>query len=321
MEEHRRGASGRARTGSPHRTAVACSSGDAGVSEPEGVDPLTGADQLPDRVTDLPDVHVHRRENSSVAHPEGDELAGRNVAADHDPDVADLGIDVPGVLHAELVLVGEEVGKTLVGGSLAEHGLRGHDRLVERGGPVFDAQLPAQQRMVGVGDVADGQDVVIRRDQVPVHEDAVVAVQAARTRQPVVRAHPDADDDGVGLDHGAVGEPHGAHPHRVGGRGLDRRDGDPTPQRDGVLAMQVGEDLRHPGAEDPQQGQLGLLEHGDLGTARTGCRGGLQADPARADDDDLCAVAEFGPEVVAVVEAPETAHATEIGARHRQPPW
>lgn len=103
------------------------------------------------------------------------------------------------------------------------------------------------------------------------------------------------------------------------GRGLEPP-ANGSPQRDAVLAVQVGEDLRHPGAEDPQQRQLGLLQHGDLGAARAGRRGGLQADPARA-DDDLRGVAELGPQVVAVVEAPETAHAAEVGARHRQSPW
>ena len=43
------------------------------------------------------------------------------------------------------------------------------------------------------------------------------------------------------------------------------------------------EDLRHLPAEHPQQRQLGRLQDRHLDPGRPGRRGGLQADPARAD--------------------------------------
>ena len=101
------------------------------------------------------------------------------VAADHDLVVA-VGLGVAGVLHAEVVLVGEEVRQPVVGGGSAEHGLGGDGRLVQRVGPVLDAELPAQQRVVGVGDVTGGEDVRVGGAQVLVDQDAVVDVEPGR---------------------------------------------------------------------------------------------------------------------------------------------
>jgi hypothetical protein len=47
---------------------------------------------------------------------------------------------------------------------------------------VLDAELAAQQRVIGVGDVAGGVDVVVGCAQVAVGEDAVVDVEAAGLR-------------------------------------------------------------------------------------------------------------------------------------------
>src|SRR5215475_14298701 len=74
--------------------------GDGGVGEALGVDLAAGADQVLDRVGDVPDVDVHAGEDAAVAQPERDELAGRDVAAVDDLVVA-AGAGVPGVLHAE----------------------------------------------------------------------------------------------------------------------------------------------------------------------------------------------------------------------------
>jgi hypothetical protein len=141
----------------------------------------------------------------SVVYPERDELPAGHVAADHDLVVA-VGIGVAEVLHAEVVLVGEEVGQPVVGCGLSEHGLGGDDRLVQCVGPVLDAELAAQQRVVGVGDVACGEDVVVGGAQVLVGEDAVVDVEPAGSGQFDVGGDADADDDDVGGQFRAVRE-------------------------------------------------------------------------------------------------------------------
>ena len=60
-----------------------------------------------DRVGDVPDVHVHRGDETAAVDPERDELPRRGVAAHDDRDPARR---LPRVLHPDVVLVGEEVG-------------------------------------------------------------------------------------------------------------------------------------------------------------------------------------------------------------------
>src|SRR5437899_2663116 len=58
-----------------------------------------GADEFADRVGDVPDVHVHAREDPAVLESEGDELLARYVAPEDHPAVA-TGLDVAGVTAA-----------------------------------------------------------------------------------------------------------------------------------------------------------------------------------------------------------------------------
>jgi hypothetical protein len=139
--------------------------------------------------------------------------------------------------------------------------------------------LPAQQRVVGVGDVPGGADVVVGGEQVPVDEDAVVDVEPAGPRQFDVRGDADADDDHVGVQRGAVGQHNPAGGRRVGAGGPDRGDGDAAAQVDAVVGVQVGEHLRHLGPEHPQQRKLAAFEHGHLAACGTSRCGGLQPDP------------------------------------------
>ena len=53
-----------------------------------------------------------------------------------------------------------------------------------------------------------------------------------------------------------------------------------------MLAVEVGEDLGHLGAEHAEQRQVERLEHGHLGAVLAGGRGDLEPDPAAADDAD-----------------------------------
>ena len=66
------------------------------------------------------------------------------------------------VLHAEVVLVGEEVRQRVVRLVLAQQVAGGGLALLDRGVPVLDPDPPAEQRVVVVGDVAGGEDVAGR---------------------------------------------------------------------------------------------------------------------------------------------------------------
>src|SRR3954453_10351006 len=181
------------------------------VGQPGGVDRLPGAHQVADRAGDVPDVDVHAGEHPAPGEPEGDELPLRQVTADDDAVVAARG-DVPGVLHAQVVLVAEEVGQPLVARREAEHGPRGDRGLVERVGPLLDPDVPAQQRVVGVGHVAGGEDRGVRRLQARVDQDAVVDRQAGVGGQPDVRGDPDTGEDDVAGHLGPVLEHERARP-------------------------------------------------------------------------------------------------------------
>ena len=75
-------------------------------------------------------------------------------------------------------------------------------------------------------------------------------LQAGRLGELAVWHDADADDDHVGADLGAVGQP---DPVGAAAGAGDLRDLDAEAQVDAVLAVQVGEDLGHLGAEHPQQ--------------------------------------------------------------------
>src|SRR5688572_28604909 len=85
------------------------------------IDPAARVDQLLDLLVDVPHVDVHAGDDASVREPEGDELARRWVAAEDDLVPAGR---VTGVLHADVVLVGEEVRDPVVGDLVPEHGAR-----------------------------------------------------------------------------------------------------------------------------------------------------------------------------------------------------
>ncbi len=120
-----------------------------------------------------------------------------SVAAHHDAGGVVAG-RVADVLHAEVVLVAEEVRQPVVGRVLAQDRRRGGRRLVERGGPVLDPDPAAEHRVVVVGDVADRVDVGVAGAQRPVDEDAVVDVEPGRLGELGAGPDADAEHDRVG---------------------------------------------------------------------------------------------------------------------------
>ena len=117
------------------------------------------------------------------------------------------------VLHADVVLVGEEVRQAVVDVGVAEHGAGGDRPLVQRVGPVLDADPLAVEGVVGVGDVAGGEDAGRAGLQVLVDEDAVVDGEPGLGGELGARLHADADDHEVALELASV----------AGADALDRR--------------------------------------------------------------------------------------------------
>src|SRR5699024_12521973 len=72
---------------------------------------LGGVEQCAYLVVVVPDVDVHTRGENPVAQPEGEELPGAHVSTD---DHVVLGGAAAHILHAQVVLVGEEVGVPVV---------------------------------------------------------------------------------------------------------------------------------------------------------------------------------------------------------------
>src|SRR5690606_3825264 len=116
--------------------------GHRGVGEPGEVDRVaggSGAHEPPDLVRDVPHVDVHAREHAPLPHPQGDELARLAVAADHHLGVP-CQLREARVLHAEVELVGVEVGDRVEGRLVAEHRARGVRAGLVGVGPVLAAQ-------------------------------------------------------------------------------------------------------------------------------------------------------------------------------------
>src|SRR5829696_3559379 len=139
------------------RAAPSCElpEGDGGVGEQARVEPLAAGDDRLEVLDDVPDVDVHGGGDDAVALPEGDELAIGQTSADHD---AVGGLAGPHVFHAEVVLIGEEVGQPAVGVASTGGVDPGGGALVEGVGPVLDAQVTAVVGVPGRGDVAGRKD-------------------------------------------------------------------------------------------------------------------------------------------------------------------
>ena len=85
-----------------------------GIGELVGVDDGPARDEWSDLVRHVPDVDVHRGQDVVLTvEPERHELPPAEVAAHHDPRVG-AGRGVTDVLHAEVVLVAEEVRQSVV---------------------------------------------------------------------------------------------------------------------------------------------------------------------------------------------------------------
>src|SRR3954471_2831568 len=286
---------------------------DFGVAEARPVDGPATADQVLDRVDDVPDVDVHARGDDAVAQPEGDELARGGIPAEDHLLVAR---GEPRVLHADVVLVGEEVREPLVRGRLAEHRAGRRLGLVQRVGPVLHPEPAAVERVEGVGHVADREDARLARLQALVDEDAVVHRKPRLHGELGARQHTEAGDDEVRLEPAAVGQ---SDTLDAAGA-LEAGDADPGEQLDAVLAVEVGVDLAELGAQHALERQGRLLDERDVDAALPGGGGDFGTDPAAADDHCRAAAPQAGGDGVRVREVAQVVDAIELRAGDRQAP-
>jgi len=169
--------------------------------------------------------------------------------------------------------------------------------------------------MVGVDDVPRGVPVLGRGAQTLVGDDGVAHLQFRGLGELDVGGDADAHH-AVGRKSGSVGELDAVGAGAVTGDALD---GGVGPQDDPLIPVQVGEDLGRLPAEYFQQRQLGVLQDGHQRPGRPGRRGGLQGDPAAADDDhDPGPGGEGGLEPLAVSHAAQVQHVVHVRPGHRQ---
>ena len=134
----------------------------------------------------------------------------RNSLASSEPRTVggpETSVGNPGVFHADVELVGVEVGDRVQDGLLAEHGLRRHFAAVQGIGPVLAAVVLPGERVKGVGDVAGGEDPGRGGPQRSVREDSVAQPEPGRRGEGDLRDHAHGDDHQVrGQDLAGVGD-------------------------------------------------------------------------------------------------------------------
>lgn len=178
------------------------------------------------------------------------------------------------------------------------------------------AHPTSQDRVFGIGDVADGVDVGIaaaqpRRDQ----HAAVADVQAGRLGDLQIGDSARGDQHEVGVDPLPVVQ---TQPSGASVVDDDLLHADTGVQVDAVSAMQIGEHRTDLGAERTDQRLLGRFHDGHLGASFAGARGHLQPDPAAADDGDAHTVGDGLPQRDCVVVGAEMMDPAGVGSRQIQ---
>src|SRR5439155_4444821 len=285
--------------------------GGTGMGEAAVVDRHALADEGLDGLGDVPDVDVHACDHAVADKPEGDELPARGIAAHDDPVP---GAGVARVLHADVVLVGEEVRQAVVDLGSAEH-VAGRDwSLVQCVRPVLDADSLPVEGVVRRGDVAGGEHARHAGLKVLVDDDPVVDVEPGLRGEPRSGSDADADDDGVALDRAPVGGAD-AFDRRVS---LEALDSGAKQHAYPVVAADVAVDGSDRAAQDPLERYGSRLDDRDVESPLPGGGGDFGADPARADDNHAAAAVQALAQDIGVLDAAQIQHAVERAARDRQ---
>jgi hypothetical protein len=165
---------------------------------------------------------------------------------------------------------------------------------------VLGADARAEQRVLGGGDVTDGEDVGVAGAQGRVDKHAAVAErEAGLFRESRVGGRAYRDKDGVSVDGGPVAE---LQPGRFAACGSDLLHGCSQPKVDTVFAVQGGEHLADFATERGHQRKLGHLDDRDVDAAVSGAGGHLQADPTAADDGQRRTFGQHRIQCVGIVD-------------------
>ena len=159
---------------------------------------------------------------------------------------------------------------------------RGRGRALFGGvGPVLDAHVGAEERVVPSGDVARRDDAGGRREAGGVADDAVLERQPRSLQPRRLRRDPDADDDEVGVDGAAVAQAHALDPTVA----VEAGDRDADTQVDAVVAVELAAGRAHLVAERPRERDGQRLEQGHVEPPAPARGRDLGADEAGADHD------------------------------------
>ena len=269
-----------------------------------GIELAATANDRLEVLDDVPDVDVHRRRHDTVALPEGDELPVGEAAADDD---VVAGVGVADVLHAEVVLIREEVREAVVGVAAAGRVGAGGDALVEGVGPVLDTQVAAEVGVPGGGDITGGEHVGGARAQLFVDDDAVVDIEAGGGGELDPRHDTDTDDDEIGGLHVAVAQHHLFH----GGAAAQLGDARLHPQAHAVVGVQLAEHGADLVAEDALEGHRERVDEDDLGAQLSRRGTDLRPDPTGADHRHAAGGTDRLTQPVGVVDRAEVVDAVE----------
>ena len=235
------------------------------------------------------------------------------IAAEHDAIPA---AGEAGVLHAGVVLIGEEVRQPVVGLGVTEHVAGGNRPLMQRVRPVLDTDRLAVEAVVRVGDVAGGEHTGRGGVQALVDSNPVVDHQPGVGRDSNAGLYPDSNDHDVALERTPVSGPY-ALDHALAFEGDHARAGQ---HPHAMIDVDVAVDAADFDSEHRLERNRVGVDDGDVESALTRGRGHLGADPARPDHDDGAAALQACAEHVGILNAAQVEHTLEVGARDRQPP-
>ena len=236
-------------------------------------------------------------QHAAVLEPEGDELARVDVAAED--DLVPVG-GVAGVLHADVVLVGEEVRDLVVGLALAEHA---------RARPPGPARARcASARRAGAARRTGARR---RRRRRPRRRSSAEVLSRSSTRMPSPTSSPAASASAV---RGATPMPTTTKSQSTVSPPARRtRSARPEPsiastatprqQLDALVAVDRAVDLPHLAAEHALERHVELLDQRDLEPLLARRGRDLGADPAGPDHGHAAARLDRGAQRVAVAEA------------------
>ena len=176
---------------------------------------------------------------------------------------------------------------------------------------MLDAQTFAAQSVLRIRDIADRQHIAVRGAHLLVDDHTVLGRQSRRGGEINGGTCADADHHEIGWD--------------ASGRRFDSLDRGITGERGGVrvleevhsvLAVQILEVFSELLSEDGRErGSVGVEDDRDIAAVGLGRCRDLEADPAAADDRDLLAVAELGPDGHCISGIAESVDVAKLSAR------